>query len=361
MTIKKVLMVAGEASADRHAAAVIRSLRGLIPDVEIFGMGGPEMASAGMECCYGMDEFSVMGFSDVLPKILRILQVYWGIRNLIRERKPDIVIPVDLPDFNMSVAKTAKKQGVKVLYYIAPQAWAWRRGRARTLSKITDGLAVIFPFEEGFFRSSGVNARYVGHPLLEDPPNPFAPTWPPQKIALLPGSRYHEIKRILPIMLGAKRLVQGRCPDITWHLPVAPGLDANVLQEMADSDVIISDRLDQADLAMVKSGTSSFEMAILGIPEIICYETSTLNYLLARAFVSVENIGMPNIILGKTVVEELIQDNLTEKRLARALMGFIEDKARHDVLLDAYSRIRDIMGSLKASQGVAHWIERMIQ
>jgi lipid-A-disaccharide synthase len=361
MTMKKVLMVAGEASADRHAAAVIRSLKSLIPDVEIFGMGGPEMASAGMECCYGMDEFSVMGFSDVLPKILGILKVYRGIRELISKRRPDIVVPVDLPDFNMRVAKTAKKQNTKVLYYIAPQAWAWRRGRAHTLRTVTDGLAVIFPFEEGFFRSYGVNARYVGHPLLEDPPDPFAITWPPQKIALLPGSRYHEIKRILPIMLGAKRIVQGRYPDITWHLPVAPGLDANVLREMADSDVIISDRLTRVDLAMVKSGTSSFEMAILGIPEIICYKTSTFNYLLARAFVKVENIGMPNIILGKTVVEELIQNNFTQENLARTLMGFIEDKTRHDVLLDAYSRIRDTMGSLKASQGVAHWIDRMIQ
>ncbi len=361
MTMKKVLMVAGEASADSHAAAVIRSLKELIPDVEIFGMGGPSMASAGMECCYGMDELSVMGFSEVIPRIRRIFQVYKGIQNLIRERKPDIVIPLDLPDFNMRIAKTAKKQGTKVLYYIAPQAWAWRRGRARTLSKITDGLAVIFPFEEDFFRSYGVNARYVGHPFFEDPPVPFAITWPPQKIALLPGSRHQEIKRIMPVMLGAKRIVQRRYPDITWHLPVAPGVDANVLRELLDGDVIISDTLDRVDLAMVKSGTSSFEMAILGIPEIICYKTSPFNYLLARTFVRVENIGMPNIILGKTVVEELIQDNLTEESLARALMDFIEDKTRHDVLLDAYSRIRDTMGSLKASQGVAHWIERMIQ
>jgi len=361
MTKKKILMVAGEASADRHAAAVIRSLKDLTPDVEIFGMGGPEMASAGMECCYGMDEFSVMGFSDVLPKILRILRVYRGIQDLIRKRRPDIVVPVDLPDFNMRIAKTAKKQRSKVLYYIAPQAWAWRQGRARTLSATTDGLAVIFPFEEDFFRSYGVNARYVGHPLLENPGDPFAVTWPPQKIALLPGSRYDEIKRILPVMLGAKRIVQGRHPDITWHLPVAPGLDANVLRKMADSDVIISDTLSRVDLAMVKSGTSSFEMAILGIPEIICYKTSSFNYLLARAFVTVENIGMPNIILGKTVVEELIQNNLTEESLAWALMGLIEDKAHHDVLLDAYSRIHDTMGSLKASQGVAHWINSMMQ
>lgn len=361
MTKKKVLMVAGEASADRHAAAVIRSLKELTPDVEIFGMGGPEMLSQGMECCYGMDELSVMGFSDVIPRIRRIFEVYRGISNLIRERKPDIVIPVDLPDFNMRVAKAAKKQGAKVLYYVAPQAWAWRRSRAHTLRKITDGLAVIFPFEEDFFRSYGINARYVGHPLLENPPETFAVAWPPKKISILPGSRHQEIKRILPIMLGAKRMVQACFPDITWHLPVAPGLDAALLKGMTDSDVMISAGHAQADFAIVKSGTSSFEMAILGIPEVICYKTSSLNYLLARSLVTVNNIGMPNIILGKTVVEELIQDNFTEEILARYLMQFIENRQSHDTLLDAYSKIRDIMGDLKASQGVAHWIVDMIQ
>nr|HOO47336.1 lipid-A-disaccharide synthase [Deltaproteobacteria bacterium] len=151
MIRKKILMIAGEASADRHASKVIQSLKSVSPDIEIFGMGGPMMKEAGMECCYGMDELSVMGFSDVLPRVRRIYGVYKGIQALIRIRKPDVVLPVDLPDFNMRVARYAKKHHTKVLYYIAPQAWAWRSYRARTLSAVTDGLAVIFPFEEEFF------------------------------------------------------------------------------------------------------------------------------------------------------------------------------------------------------------------
>lgn len=360
MTKKKVLMVAGEASADRHAAAVIRSLKELIPDVEIFGMGGPEMASAGMECRYGMDELSVMGFSDVAPRIHRIFQVYRGIVNLIRERNPDIVIPVDLPDFNMRIAKTAKGRGRKVLYYIAPQAWAWRKTRARTLATITDGLAVIFPFEEAFFRSSGVNVRYVGHPLMEAPPESSRSSWPVTRIALLPGSRYQEIKRILPVMSDAKSIVQERYPQITWHMSVAPGLDAHVLGEMTHADVLVSDTLPAVDLAMVKSGTSSFEMAILGVPEIICYKTSLANYLLARAFVTVEHIGMPNIILGKAVVPELIQDELNGKSLADALLNYIENRSAFDGVRSAFGDLRETMGRKSAAQGVARWVTEML-
>ncbi len=360
MRRKKVLMVAGEASADRHAAAVIRSLRSSDPDVEIFGIGGPEMASSGMECVYTMDEFSVMGFSDVLPRIRRIYAVYRGVQELIRRRRPDIVVPLDLPDFNMRVAGAARRNHTKVLYYIAPQAWAWRLGRARTLSEITDGLAVIFPFEQEFFRSYGVNARYVGHPLMENPPALRQVAWPPKRIALLPGSRYHEIELILPAMLGAKRIIQGRHPDITWQLPVAPGLEEGVLAGMVDRDIALSRGLAEADLALVKSGTSSFEMAILGIPEIICYKTSWLNYRLARAFVQVENIGMPNIILGEDIVPELIQEHLTAETLAGEALDLIGDRGRHERLMAAFARIRETMGSPKASQGVAHWIETMI-
>ncbi|MGC9323922.1 MAG: lipid-A-disaccharide synthase, partial [Desulfomonilia bacterium] len=164
MTRKKILMVAGEPSADRHASRVITSLKHYAGTVEIFGMGGPEMESAGMECTYSMREFSVMGFSDVVPKIARILKVYRGLQRMLIQRRPDLVVLIDLPDFNMRIARSAHASRIKTLYYIAPQAWAWRRSRAETLSRTTHGLAVIFPFEEEFFRSYGVNTRYVGHP-----------------------------------------------------------------------------------------------------------------------------------------------------------------------------------------------------
>jgi lipid-A-disaccharide synthase len=360
MTKKKILMVAGEASADKHASAVVRALKERIPDAEIFGMGGPEMESSGMECCYSMDELSVMGFSDVFPKIQRIIRIYKGIKDLIRKRNPDVVIPVDLPDFNMRVAKAAKKNNTKVLYYIAPQAWAWRKSRARTLSKITDGLAVIFPFEEDFFRTYGVNARYVGHPLLEDPPFPTELAWPPQKIALLPGSRYHEIERILPVMLGAKRIIQENYLDIRWYLPVAPGLDAHRIMEIIDNDVTLTDKLPQVDLAMVKSGTSSFEMAIQGVPEVICYLTSRFNYHLARLFVKTQFIGMPNIIMQQAVVPELIQEELSEEKLSDALKNFIQDRSLYDSVREAFKGLRENMGNRSASQEVARWVTELL-
>jgi lipid-A-disaccharide synthase len=360
MTKKKILMVAGEASADKHASALVRVLKERIPDVEIFGMGGPEMESSGMECCYSMDELSVMGFSDVLPKIQKIIRIYKGIKDLIRKRNPDVVIPVDLPDFNMRVAKAAKKNNAKVLYYIAPQAWAWRKSRAHTLSKITDGLAVIFPFEENFFRAYGVNTRFVGHPLMENAPDPTELRWPPQKIALLPGSRYHEIERILPVMLGAKRIIQNSHRDISWYLPVAPGLDAHRIMAITDSDVTLTDKLPQVDLAMVKSGTSSFEMAIQGVPEVICYLTSPFNYHLARLFVKTRFIGMPNIIMQQAVVPELIQDELSDKKLSDALLKFIQDRSLYDSVLKAFKGLRQDMGNRSASQEVARWVTELL-
>ncbi len=360
MTRLSVCMVAGEASADRHAAAVIRELKRTVPGVEVFGMGGPAMAEAGMECLYGMEKFSVMGFSDVLPRIRQIHSVYRGLCDAARERNPQVVVPVDLPDFNMRLAGRLKRSGLKILYYIAPQAWAWRKYRARKLARITDGLAVIFPFEEAFFSSYGVNARYVGHPFMEEQESSAAEgTWPPGRIALLPGSRMHEIRTILPVMIEAKRIVQNRHPDITWHLPVAAGIDPAAVRSLADPDVELHSSLPAADLAVVKSGTSSFEMALKGIPEVICYRTSSLNYRLARAFVRIDHIGMPNIILGRRAVPELIQNELTPERLAREVLEIIEDRQRYDRMRQSFGEMRRMLGDASPSKGVATWIADM--
>ena len=360
MTSISVCMVAGEASADRHAAAVIRELKRILPEVEVFGMGGPAMAEAGMECLYGMEQFSVMGFSDVLPRIRQIHSVYRELCDEVLKRRPQVVVPVDLPDFNMRLAGRLKRSGLKILYYIAPQAWAWRKYRARTLARITDGLAVIFPFEEAFFSSYGVNARYVGHPFMEGHSAGAAGgTWPPGRIALLPGSRMHEIRTILPVMIEAKRIVQKRHPHITWHLPVAAGIDPAAVQSLADPDVELHSSLTQADLAVVKSGTSSFEMALKGVPEVICYRTSGLNYRLARAFVRIDYIGMPNIILGRRAVPELIQNDLTPERLAREVLEIIEDRQRYERMQQSFDEMRRMLGNASPSKGVATWIADM--
>ncbi|HPI94338.1 MAG TPA: lipid-A-disaccharide synthase [Deltaproteobacteria bacterium] len=363
MSVPTILMVAGEASADRHAADVIRAVRDVMPSVKFIGMGGPEMEKAGMECVYGMDELSVMGFTDVLPRILRILKVYSGIKNLMDSRRPSLFIPVDLPDFNMRLARYAGSSGLKVLYYIAPQAWAWRRYRARTLARTTDALAVIFPFEEEFFSSYGVHARYVGHPFLDAgrPDVSGTVSWPPRRIGMMPGSRRHEIETILPVMMEAKRLVAHRHPGLTWHLPVARGLDEQLIRRYTDRDVRLEDTLPEVDLAMVKSGTSSLEMALRGVPEVICYRTSTVNYLLARTFVKIHHIGMPNIIMGRTIVPELIQHRLTGDDLAKALLTYLEDRSLFEATRRAYVEMRGILGGKRASVEVARWVRELLE
>ncbi|MGC9325975.1 MAG: hypothetical protein ACP5G0_14630, partial [Desulfomonilia bacterium] len=198
------------------------------------------------------------------------------------------------------------------------------------------------------------------HPIMESIREMVDVSWPPERIALLPGSRKHEIERILPVMLEAKRIIEKTHPEITWHLPVAPGLHWKDIAESADEDIQLTKDLPQVDLAMVKSGTSTIEMAIRGIPEIICYRTSRINYAIARAFVNVQYIGMPNIICGKRVVPELIQDEFTGERLAESLLSLIENRSVYHETRDAFSRMRELLGNKVASQGVAQWICEMI-
>jgi len=334
-----------------------------MPGVEIFGMGGPEMAKAGMECIFGMDELSVMGFTDVTLKILQIIKVYRGIKQLMDVRRPGLFIPVDLPDFNMRLARYAKTKDVKVLYYIAPQAWAWRRGRARTLARITDGLAVIFPFEERFFASYGVNARYVGHPFVdtEAPGSSAKASWPPRRIGIMPGSRHHEVATILPVMMEAKRDIEKNHHGLTWHLPVAKGLDINAIRGMVDKDVSLEASLPDVDLAMVKSGTSSLEMAFQGVPEVICYKTSFINYFLARAWVKIDHIGMPNIIAGKPIVPELIQGHFTAQDLARTMGRYFDDEGLFKTTQRSYHEMRQLFGDKRASIQVAAWAKGLLE
>jgi len=356
----RVLMTAGEASADKHAALLIRALRDQLGPAEFYGLGGPEMVREGFEASYPMTALSVMGFSDVAPKLLRILGVYWGLKRLMRTRRPDIFIPVDLPDFNMRLSASAHARGIRVLYYIAPQAWAWRRGRARRLARITDGLGVIFPFEEDFFKGYGVNARYVGHPALERAPLIEDALWPPKRIAILPGSRWDEIKRMLPVMLEAKRQIAPRHKDLRWYLPVAPGLDAMRIRALVDPDIILTESLPKADLAMVKSGTACFEMALKGVPEVICYTTSGMNYRLAKAFIAVDHIGMPNIAAGRTLAPELIQDGFTGQNLAFLMLRYINDKTLYQETRGAFLQLRAALGGKKASKEVAQWVKSLL-
>ncbi|OPZ59847.1 MAG: Lipid-A-disaccharide synthase [Deltaproteobacteria bacterium ADurb.Bin510] len=343
----KVMLVAGEASADKHAARVIEAIRRREPDAEFFGLGGPAMQAAGMQCHFSMQELDILRIKDALQRLIDL-------------KKPDLLIPVDSPDFNMRLMPYAKARGVKVLYYIAPQAWAWRPGRASQLAQMTDGLAVIFPFEEEFFRSHGVNAHYVGHPFMENPPELVQLSWPPKRVALLPGSRRQELSRMLEDMLAAKRILDKRHPWLKWYLPLAPGLDRQVFDHIADDNIEIVGELPEVDLSLTKSGTVSFEMALRGVPEVICYRTSNLNYRLAKRFVKMEHIGMPNIILGRTVVPELIQHDLTPLNLADRLTEFMNDSIKYMQVRTAFEELRAKLGNLKASEGVAAWAQAIL-
>ena len=282
------------------------------------------------------------------------------VRRYLEEKRPGCVIAVDFYGFNHQVLGLAAHRSIPSFYYISPQVWASRPARAAKIARLVKEVLVIFPFEEAFFTKSGVNARYVGHPFLEEntvPPSDAS--WPVKRIVIMPGSRKDEIVRMLPVMVGAKKIISSKINDLEWYVPVAKGLDETFIKGFLDSDIKPVNGIPDADLAMVKSGTASFETAIKGIPEVICYKTSTINYFLARIFVKVECIGMPNIALERKVAPELIQHDFTPERLAVELMRFIEDRELFNNTKEAFQELRQKLQGEKASLMVAEWVKEL--
>ena len=296
----EILIVAAEASADLHAARALEELRKIRPGIRAFGVGGPCLRAAGLETLYPAEDLNVMGIAEVLPKIPRILAVLRGMREAAARRRPAVALLVDSPDFNLRLAKHLKRQGVKVVYYISPMIWAWRRGRARQIAKVVDRMLCILPFEERFYEGTGVSARFVGHPFAErtlpgDPASYRVALGLPAgriTIALLPGSRSREIERIFPAMLEAAERIQERHPDVQFVVPVAITLREEALRPAlarhATLDVrLVAGRADEvvgaSDAALVKSGTSTLETALMQRPMVVVYKMAWLSYWVAQA------------------------------------------------------------------------------
>ena len=318
----RFLLVAGEASGDIHGASLVRELKNRAPRAVFSGIGGPAMRQAGVDILYDYEELAVMGFSDVLPKLGHILSILRGLKKHMRQNRPDVVILIDFPDFNFRVGKAAKKLGLKVLYYISPQLWAWRQGRAKTLAKFSDALACVFPFEQEFYGkiAPDMPVTFVGHPFLDRPADPQADEPLPVDgggpvVGLLPGSRMAEVERLLPLLLEAADIMLQARPDIRFAMPVAPGLSrgklapfmANAPENMLVLEGQAERVMRQADLLLITSGTATLQAALAGAPMVVVYKTGGFNYWLASSLVKVEHIAMPNLIYEGRLVPELIQ------------------------------------------------------
>ncbi len=364
-----VLLVAGEASGDLHGADLVAALRTRRPDVRIRGIGGDHLRAAGMDTLVDAHTLSTMGLVEARDRLGVLWRAYRRMRRIVREEKPDLVILIDFAEFNMALAGVAKRSAVPVLYYISPQVWAWRRGRVRKIARRVSRLAVVFPFEVPLYEGSGVRADFVGHPLLDrvrvgrDRAATFAAHGfdaAKRLVALLPGSRQKEMHLLLPAMAEAAARLAAR-GDTQCVLALADTLsDADVAVSMRGAALPFPvvrgatyDLVHASDAVIVASGTATLETALLERPMVIAYRTEPLTYALARRLVSVPFIGMPNLIAGRGVVPELIQDDATADRMAAEVARFLDDPAYAAETRRALADVRQALGGGGAAERAA--------
>ena len=368
--MKKILIIAGEASGDLHGSNLVKALHEQAPHLKVYGVGSRRMREAGVTMLADASEISVVGATEVLTHIGAIYGVYAKLKRFLREERPDLLVLIDFPDFNILTGKAAKKLGIPVLYYISPQVWAWRKGRVKTIAKLVEAILVVFPFEVELYRATGVDVRFVGHPLADVVNSPYARDEARKElglaqdrrtVALLPGSRRKEIAYLLPDMLGAAKVLQRRFPDIQFVLPIAPTLDRSLVAGYVDASGVpvhivdgqVYDVLRASDAAMVTSGTATLETGLMAVPMVIVYRASRLTYWIGRLLVSVKNFGLVNIVAGRTVVPELLQDEATPGRIAEELGTILANPEKHRTMTEELVRVRTLLGEGGASRRAA--------
>jgi lipid-A-disaccharide synthase len=375
------MIVAGEASGDLHAAKLVRALREAAHDTElvVFGAAGPRMREEGVEAVVNSDNFSIVGLPEIGRALPMFLNAFKTLKKAAVRRSPDAAILVDFPDFNLKLAKSLKKKGMTVVYYISPQLWAWRSYRARIIRKYVDLMIAILPFEKDWYAARGItHVEYVGSPLARevhvniekaefcrkhdlDPRKPI--------ISLLPGSRHKEIARILPAMVDAASVIRSESSDAQFIIAIASEKNAGDAEKIISEHrtnvalkIIVGetyDALNASDAAAVTSGTATLEAAIIGTPMVVVYKTSTLNYSLLRPLISVDHFALANLIAEKRIATELIQGDLTKVRLANELIKLIDPKTNRAVR-DELKAASEKLGHGGASKRAAEKILKLL-
>jgi lipid-A-disaccharide synthase len=357
----------GETSGDLHAALLLKALRQTIPGLRGLGMAGPELLAAGLEPVAAISELSVMGFTEVLGQLPRILGLLSRIKKTLRERRPDAVILVDAPDFNFRVAKMAHALGIPVFYYISPKLWAWRSGRVEFIRRYVRRMICIFPFEVEFYKKRGLDVEYVGNPILDciDWARIGAIEPDPLRIGFMPGSRRKEIRSLTPQFGIAARLLRERFPKLGFTLLRAPSVSEEDIRALwpADAPVTILppegryEQMRACALLIAASGTATFEAALLGTPTVVAYKLSALTFALARRFVRVNYISLSNIILNAPIFPELLQHDADGPSLARQAGAWIEDPQALATVRERLAPLHALLGRrgapLRAAQAIA--------
>jgi lipid-A-disaccharide synthase len=370
------MLVVGEASGDIHGAHLVKALSGKDPRLRFFGVGGEQLKQTNFEVLFDVSKLAGMGLVELAGNLKSIFRAYAALRRALRERRPDLLVLIDFPEFNLRLAKLAKQLKIPVLYYISPQLWAWRRGRIRQIAKWVDHMVVVFPFEVPLYQKQGVRVTFVGHPLLdivhcrdsrEEMLAQLALDAGKQTIAILPGSRHGEVSYHLPVLLDAAfRLSQDA--GVQFLLIRASTVERRDLESILERvplkiPVVEDERyeaVNACDLAWTASGTATVETALLLKPMIIVYRLSWLTYALARMLVKTKHVGMVNIIAGEAVVPELIQNNFTADRILRETRNLLENRDLRDRVVSKLLALREKLGTPGAAHRVANIAISMI-
>ncbi len=361
-----ILIISGEASGDLHGSSLIRELKILLPETEFFGVGGMNMQNAGLKMLYHSDNLNFMGFVEVIRHLPFIKKVQRHLIDEVIKRKTKYAILIDYPGFNLSIAKKLKSLGVKIFYYISPQVWAWGQNRVKKIKKLIFKMFVLFPFEEEFYKKKGVDAEFVGHPLISKlnsykflKKNELYEKLELEKdkeiLLLMPGSRKHEVSLIFPVIFSAAEKISEKF-NLQIVVACSNSIEKNFIKQTVNSEnyKIISgftyDLMKHSKFGIIKSGTSTLEAGLIGLPMIIVYKANYLSYLIGMLLIKVKNIGIVNILLGKTIVPELLQSEVNEANILRIASDLLFYPNKIDSMKQELSKLSQILGKKNASE-----------
>ncbi|MCX8118809.1 MAG: lipid-A-disaccharide synthase [Desulfobacterota bacterium] len=378
MSPKKIMIVAGEVSGDLHGAHLVDALREIDPKVHFFGVGGDGLKGRGVQLLQHVANLSVVGISEAFRKLGTALRTLNLLKKAMVQERPELVILIDYPEFNLRLARFAHRKGIPVLYYISPQIWAWRPGRVRSIARWVTKMVVFFSFEVPLYRAAGVDVEWVGHPLLDI----VKPTLPREEalqrfnldpdrriIGLLPGSRKEEVRRHLPVMVATAHRLRREIPDLQFILPRAPGISQGDLYpylRQASFQVSIVEGMNYdamaiSDLLITASGTATLEAAILQKPMVIVYKVSRLSYWIGRALIRVRHIGLVNLVAGEEIAKELIQDEAHPERIAKEALRLLNDPRLYAQTVESLRAVRQALGEPGAAHRAAHIVHALLQ
>ncbi len=369
--MKKVFIITGESSGELYGALLARALRSMYRDVRIWGVGGERMASEGVELIAGVT--GSFGLTEAVSSMRSLHDTYGKVVGMIKGEKPQVVVLLDFPEFNMRVAGKARALGARVLYYVSPQVWAWRKGRAERIRELADRIAVVLPFEEEIYRRIGADCEFVGHPIMDEIEGRETGRTSVRRslgmepegtvLGLLPGSRPQELKRLVPLFTAVVRRFRERRPELSYILPLAPNLPdyrrwAGAFEELGVRVLkgMATEALAASDLALIASGTSTLQAALIGTPMVVVYKLFPLTYLIARLIVGVRYISLVNLLMEKEVVRELIQGDATAEKVTKELERILGEEGIRREMTESFRAIRSLYEGKGASRRVAEMV-----